>query len=54
MLDPLKVEQEEERLRGIISSLLNDERKRYYETMRNRIRDPDTYAVLNWFLLASH
>ena len=52
MLDPLEVEKEENRLRDIVTALPPDLRKRYYETMRSRTRDPDTYATLNWFLVA--
>ena len=52
MLDPLEVEQEENRIRDAVTALPPDVRKRYYEIMRGRTRDPDTYATLNWFLVA--
>lgn len=52
MLDTLEIEREENRLRDLVGGLSADERKRYFEQLRGRTRDPDTYAVLNWFLLA--
>ena len=52
MLDASEVEREENRLRDAVSALPDDARKRYYEQLRERIKDPDTYATLNWFLVA--
>lgn len=52
MLDTLEVEREENRLREAVTALSPDTRKRYYEKLRGRTKDPDTYATLNWFLLA--
>ncbi|MCK7459448.1 TM2 domain-containing protein [Idiomarina sp. ATCH4] len=43
---------EEEALRLKIRELSDEQRKQYYRLEGQRIKDPDTYAVLNWFLLA--
>ncbi len=42
---------EEERLRDAVRTLSDEERRRFYEIATPRLRDPDTYAVLNWSLL---
>lgn len=52
MLDERDTEREEDRLRDIIGRLPADQRRAFYERARNRIKDPDTYAALNWFFLA--
>jgi TM2 domain-containing membrane protein YozV len=52
MLDALEIEREENRLRDAVSALPNDIRKRYYERLKGCTKDPDTYATLNWFLVA--
>ena len=52
MLDASEVEREENRLRDAVSALPNDTRKRYYGQLKGRTKDPDTYATLNWFLVA--
>lgn len=52
MLDPHEIEREENRLRDLVAALPAEARKRYYERLRGRTRDPDTYATLNWFLVA--
>lgn len=51
MLKREEVEMEEERLRKIASALPDDERKQFYNEVKRELRDPDTYAVLNWFFL---
>lgn len=33
-------------------ALSDDQRRRFYDIANPRLRDPDTYAVLNWSLLA--
>lgn len=43
---------EEEALRTKIRELTNKQRKYYYRLEGQRLKDPDTYAVLNWFFLA--
>ena len=46
---------EEERLREAVRALPEAKRKLFYERADSRIRDPDTYAALNWsLLLAAH
>ena len=52
MLEHFEVENEENRLRDLVTDLPPALRKRYFETMRVRTRDPDTYATLNWFFVA--
>ena len=32
--------------------LTDEQRKEYYDRFRREVRDPDTYAVLNYFFLA--
>lgn len=49
MLKKQWVDQEEERLRALVSELPDNKRKRFYEQLQPRLKDPDTYAVLNWF-----
>ena len=45
-------ELEEERLRIAVRALSDDQRLRFHEIANPRLRDPDTYAALNWSLLA--
>ena len=52
MLEAFEIEKEENRIRDLVTGLPPALRKRYYETMRIRTRDPDTYATLNWFFVA--
>jgi hypothetical protein len=47
-----EAELEEERLRVAVRALSEDQRRRFYDMASPRLRDPDTYAVLNWSLLA--
>ncbi len=47
-----ELEQEEDDLRSQISALPDPERKRYYQQVKPLIRDPDTYAVLNYSIVA--
>ncbi|MDO8862718.1 TM2 domain-containing protein [Haliea sp. E1-2-M8] len=47
-----QVREEDERLREAIRSLSDSERIDFYRSYNESIRDPDTYAVLNWFFLA--
>ena len=44
--------QEEEKLRDQIGKLSNEQKKRYYALELAQVKDPDTYAVLNWAFLA--
>jgi putative component of membrane protein insertase Oxa1/YidC/SpoIIIJ protein YidD len=50
MLNNEEVEVEEDRLREEINKLPDDYRKEYYKTVKKQIKDPDTYAVLNYSL----
>lgn len=42
---------EEERQRAEVAALPPEQRKAYHAEAVRRIRDPDTYAALNWSLL---
>ena len=46
------IDQQEELIRQSISQLSDNERKKYFHTVKSQIKDPDTYAVLNWFFMA--
>jgi len=46
------IDQQEELIRQSISQLSDNERKKYFHTVKLQIKDPDTYAVLNWFFMA--
>jgi TM2 domain-containing membrane protein YozV len=52
MLDQRQVSAEEERLRQLAQTLPDAQRKAFYQELKQQLRDPDTYAVLNWFFLA--
>jgi len=52
ILNKHNVDNEEELIRQRISSLSNNDKKSYYEKIENKIKDPDNYAVLNWFFLS--
>lgn len=47
-----QVREDDERLRETIRGLSDAERSDFYRSYNESIRDPDTYAVLNWFFLA--
>ena len=42
----------EEDIRLRLRDLTDEQRKTYYDRFRQEVRDPDTYAVLNYFFLA--
>ena len=46
------VDRHKEELRGRINALEASQRKAYYERFKRELKDPDTYAVLNYFFLA--
>lgn len=57
MFDALKlsrvdVERCQEELRERINMLDDSARKTYYERFKRELKDPDTYAVLNYFFMA--
>lgn len=49
-IESLKAEEEE--LRKEIAALNQDEKKHYYQLEKQRVKDPDNYAVLNYFFAA--
>ncbi|WP_165855837.1 TM2 domain-containing protein [Marinobacter sp. JSM 1782161] len=49
MLKQSDVDSEEERLRNLAGKLPDESRKALFGELRGQIKDPDTYAVLNWF-----
>lgn len=48
------VGQETERLRERVRALDDAQRRRFYQDIDSRLRDPDTYAVLNWMFFGLH
>lgn len=46
------VEQQEELIRQRVRELSDADRKAYFSRVKKELKDPDTYAVLNWFFLA--
>lgn len=44
--------QEEERLREQVAKLSSEQKKHYYALEVALVKDPDTYAALNWAFLA--
>ncbi|WP_332874929.1 TM2 domain-containing protein [Psychrosphaera ytuae] len=52
MLSMDELKQEEDAIRKEITALPDAKRKEYYRLEDKRIKDPDTYAVLNYFFLA--
>lgn len=51
MPDQRTIDAEEDRLRTAAASLPDRERAAFYREAQRRLRDPDTYAVLNWFFM---
>jgi TM2 domain-containing membrane protein YozV len=52
MLDQQAVDAEEERLRELATALPDLQRQQYFQQLKRELRDPDTYAALNWCFLA--
>jgi TM2 domain-containing membrane protein YozV len=46
------VENKEEELRDLACELPDDKRAIYYKQLDKRLKDPDTYAVLNYIFIA--
>jgi hypothetical protein len=46
------VKQKAEKLREVLRALDDPARVGYYQKYEKVVKDPDTYAVLNWFFLA--
>lgn len=52
MMSQQQLEQEEEALRQQIRQLSASQRQCYYEREKQEIKDPDTFAALNYFFVA--
>ena len=46
-----KIEEREENIRERTKNIISDQRVLYYNEINKRIKDPDTYATLNYFFL---
>lgn len=52
LFEPLEeLECREDSLRNKVSQLSPEQKKRYYQAQMKQLKDPDTYASLNWFCL---
>ncbi|WP_223670347.1 TM2 domain-containing protein [Kangiella shandongensis] len=51
MLNQQEVNAEEENLRCQVNALTAEHRKAYYREFKQKVKDPDTYAALNWFFI---
>ncbi len=47
-----EIDDKEESIRLSVSMLDDDKRKQYYRRLEKKLKDPDTYAVLNWIFIA--
>ena len=45
------VEEQEEKLRASVRELNESERKFFFKSFSKQVKDPDTYAVLNFFII---
>ena len=52
MTDQEEIIKEEDNLRKEIKNLSDDMKKVFYSKIEHEIKDPDTYAVLNWLFIA--
>jgi TM2 domain-containing membrane protein YozV len=52
LLRQIDVERREDELREQVARLPDPDRADFYRRYEQQIKDPDTYAVLNWFFLA--
>ena len=52
LLDAEAVHQQEEALRLKVRQLSEAQRQRFYHRFNRQVKDPDTYAVLNYLLVA--
>lgn len=52
MLEQQQVDAEEERLRELAAALPDVQRQQFFQQLKRELRDPDTYAALNWCFLA--
>lgn len=51
MLDQASVERDEAELSAAVSALSDPQRALFYAGVKPHLRDPDTYAALNWFFI---
>lgn len=51
MLNQAQVDQDEELLRSEIQNLDDAKKREFYKIVKTKVKDPDTYAVLNWFFI---
>ncbi|MGD8119138.1 hypothetical protein [Vibrio sp. TRT 29B02] len=52
LFEPIeKLEENEELLRKQVNSLPDAQKKEFYHRQSKKLKDPDTYATLNWFFL---
>lgn len=51
MLQQEQVDKQEEVLRGKVRALSDDKRRAYFKVLNKQIKDPDTYASLNYFFV---
>lgn len=52
LFEPIeKLEENEELLRKQVNSLPDAQKKEFYHRQSKQLKDPDTYATLNWFFL---
>jgi len=52
LFEPMEqLEQNEEILRQQVNQLPEAQRKQFYQRQAEKLKDPDTYAALNWFFL---
>jgi TM2 domain-containing membrane protein YozV len=52
LLNKDDVERQEEALRKEIMMLSDESRVIFYSAVKKKLKDPDTYAALNWFFVA--
>jgi len=51
LLNQDEVERQEDELRQEINRLSDEHRSLFYSAVKKKIKDPDTYAALNWFFV---
>ncbi|WP_298445247.1 TM2 domain-containing protein [uncultured Ferrimonas sp.] len=52
ILEPIEeLEQQEEQLRAQVNALSSEQKKAFYQQQGKALKDPDTYAALNWLFL---
>ena len=52
MLNQEQIERQEEEIRRQINALSDAGKRDFYASVKKRVKDPDTYATLNWFFIA--